>query len=68
MLGTLEGSDPGEVTICDILEVNKTIQRTTSDITKAEMILEFKLEDAIELDGNRSNASRASVRGQKAWA
>lgn len=50
VLGTLDGADPGEVTICDILEVNKNIQKTLRDVIKTEMLLQFKLEDAIELD------------------
>lgn len=50
VLGTLEGSNPGEVTICDVMEVNKSIQRTLRDVIKTEMLLQFKLEDAIELD------------------
>lgn len=49
VLGTLEGADPGEVTICDILEVNKNIQKTLRDVIKTEMLLQFKLEDALEL-------------------
>lgn len=50
VLGTLEGADPGEITICDILEVNKSIQKTLRDAIKTEMLLQFKLEDALELD------------------
>lgn len=49
MLGTLEGSEPGEVTICDIMAVNKSIQRTLRNVIKTEMLLQFKFEDAIEL-------------------
>lgn len=50
VLGTLEGSDPGEVTICDIMNVNDSIRKTLKEAMKTQMFLQFKLEDAIELD------------------
>lgn len=52
VLGTLEDKDPGEITICDIMAVNNSIGKTLRDVIKTEMLLQFKLEDAIELDGN----------------
>lgn len=55
VLGTLEGSDPGEITICDIMEVNKSIQKTLRDIIKTEMLLQFKMEDVIELSEDETN-------------
>lgn len=50
VLGTLDDKNPGEITICDIMAVNKSIQKTLRDVIKTEMLLQFKLEDAIELD------------------
>lgn len=50
VLGTLDDIDPGEITICDIMAVNNSIQKTLRDVIKTEMLLQFKLEDAIELD------------------
>lgn len=52
VLGTLEDRDPGEITFCDIMTVNKSIQKTLRDVIKTEMLLQFKMEDAIELDRN----------------
>lgn len=52
VLGTLEDKDPGEVTICDIMAVNNSIQKTLRDVIKTEMLLQFKLEDALGLDSN----------------
>lgn len=49
VLGTLEGRDPGEITICDILEVNKSLQKTLREVIKTEMLLQLKLDDIIEL-------------------
>lgn len=66
VLGTLEGRDPGEVTICDIMEVNNSIQKTLRDVIKAEMLLQFKLEDVLELDENE-NACQLTITGNKIW-
>lgn len=52
ILGTLEGSDPGEITFCDIMAVNKSIQETMREARKTERLLQSKLEDVIELDKN----------------
>lgn len=49
ILGTLDSRDPGEVTICDIMNVNESVQRTLRNAIKTEMLLQFKLEDAIDL-------------------
>lgn len=50
VLGTLAGKDPGDVTVCDIMAVNKSIQKTLRDVSKTEMLLQLKLEDAAEFD------------------
>jgi len=52
VLGTLDDKDPGEVTICDIMAVNESVRKTMRDVIKTEMLLQFKLEDALELDEN----------------
>jgi len=52
VLGTLEGTDPGEITLCDIMEVNKSIRETMREARKTERLLQFKLEDILELDEN----------------
>lgn len=50
VLGTLDGATPmEEVTICDILEINKSVEKILKDVIKTELLLQFKLEDAIEL-------------------
>jgi|GEM_PF-1517772 len=67
VLGTLEGQDPGEVTMCDIMAVNRSIQKTIRDITKTEMLLQFKLEDAIELEDDASGSCGRTIRGKKIW-
>jgi len=52
VLGTLEEKDPGEITLCDIMAVNKSIQETLREARKTERLLQFKLEDVRELDKN----------------
>lgn len=52
VLGTLENIDTGEVTICDIMAVNKSIQKTLRAVIKTKILLQFKLENALELDKN----------------
>ena len=52
VLGTLEGSDPGEVTICDIMAVNESITKTLREVMKTEMMLQYKLEDILSLNGD----------------
>lgn len=47
VLGTLKDRNPGEITFCDIMEVNKSIQKTLRDVIQTEMLLQFKLEDAL---------------------
>lgn len=52
ILGTLEGGkDPGEITVCDVMKVNKSVNKTLMNAIATEMLLLFKLEDVIELSG-----------------
>ena len=41
VLGTLGDIDPGEITICDIMAVNKSILETMREARKTEMILQY---------------------------
>ena len=52
VLGTLEGSDPGEITICDVMEINESVNRTLRNVIKTELLLQLKLEDALNLEQN----------------
>ena len=60
VLGTLEGREPGEITICDIMSVNRSIQKTLRDVMKTEMLLQLKLEDAIELEEDIETGTNGS--------
>lgn len=64
VLGTLEGKDPGEITICDIMEVNKSIHKTLRDVIKTEMLLQLKLEDALELEENEGELCQSNGESQ----
>lgn len=49
ILGTLVGNVPDDVTICDVMNVNESVNKTLRNVVATEMLLQFKLEDAIEL-------------------
>lgn len=67
VLGTLDGAKPEDITICDIMEVNKSMQKTLRDVTKAEMLLQFKLEDVLALAENE-DACTMDITVKKIWA
>lgn len=50
ILGTLDGNVPEDVTICDVMKVNESVNKTLRNVIATEMLLLFKLEDAAELD------------------
>lgn len=54
VLGTLDGNDPGDVTVCDVLGVNKSVNKTLRNAVAIEMLLMFKLEDALCLSADDS--------------
>lgn len=51
ILGTLEGgtTPPTDVTLCDVMKVNESVQKTLRNVINTEMMLLFKLEDALAL-------------------
>lgn len=52
VLGTLEDGDnvKGCPSINDLLKINKSVQRMMKDIIKKEMLLQFKLENVMEME------------------
>ncbi|MGG0843893.1 hypothetical protein [Peribacillus sp. NJ11] len=54
VLGTLPGGtplSPPVVSLTDLLDVDRSVQRTLRDVIKKEMLLEFKFENILDLIG-----------------
>lgn len=51
ILGTLEGQTPPATTptIAELMEINRSVERTLRNVLKNQMLLQFKLEDTIPL-------------------
>jgi hypothetical protein len=57
VLGTLEGGASGLTgcSIDDLLKINKSVRRTLEDIIKKEMLLQFKLENVLDIPESTSH-------------
>lgn len=49
VVGTLPGITPPPVTISGLNEVNNLVNRTMQTVIKSEMLLQFKLENLVDL-------------------
>jgi hypothetical protein len=55
VLGTLPGSNIGAATtIKDLLTINETVNRTLKTALKTQMLLQFKLEDVLDLENGET--------------
>jgi hypothetical protein len=48
-LGTIPGFTPLAITISDLLTINQSVSKTLQDVIKKEMLLQFKLQNVLEL-------------------
>jgi hypothetical protein len=49
VLGTLEEQELQSPTLNDLLEINRGVERTLRSVIKNQMLLQFKLEDTLQL-------------------
>lgn len=60
ILGTLEGSTPPtRPTIAELLIVNRSVEKTLRSVIKNQMLLQFKLEDVLEIPDEVTTATNA---------
>lgn len=52
-IGTLPGFTPLATNISDLLTINRSVEKTLQDVIKKEMLLQFKLENILELIPSR---------------
>lgn len=55
VLGTLPGSDVVATTIDELLAINASVNRTLKTALKTQMLLQFKLEDVLDLENGNGN-------------
>lgn len=66
VLGTLEGSIPHAApTLAEVLAINRSVDRTLRNVIKNQMLLQFKLEDVLEIPREKITIHRnvATVTG-----
>jgi hypothetical protein len=63
VLGTLEGQKVKDPTEENLLKINASVESTLKDIIKKEMLLEFKLENAIKLAEKKDNNDNGNGNG-----
>jgi len=58
VLGTLEGQTPQEPpTLDDLFEINRSVEQTLRTVIKTQMLLQFKLEDVLNIPSETSSSS-----------
>ena len=62
VLGTIEGQTPLVIppTIEDLLEINSSVEQTLKNVIKTEMLLQFKLEDVLDISSTSSTTTTTS--------
>jgi hypothetical protein len=57
VLGTLEGQDLQDPSIDDLLEINRSVEQTLRSVIKNQMLLQFKLEDVLDIPNGNDNGN-----------
>ncbi|MCA1055428.1 hypothetical protein LCM10_10570 [Rossellomorea aquimaris] len=55
VLGTLPGSGVVAKNICDLMDVNDSVNKTLKTALKTQMLLQFKLEDVLDIPPSQNS-------------
>jgi hypothetical protein len=62
IMGTLEGQPrPAPPTMDELLTVNRSVEQTLRGVIKNQMLLQFKLEDVLNIPGETSSSTTTST-------
>jgi hypothetical protein len=57
VLGTLPGTNVAATNIDELLEINDSVNRTLKTALKTQMLLQFKLEDVLDIENGNDNGN-----------
>jgi len=62
ILGTLEGhTPPAPPTMDELLKINRSVEHTLRSVIKNQMLLQFKLEDVLNIPGETTSSTTTST-------